>query len=126
MTVSVFKATSTRKCKHNEKEWRFKHPHIPQSFYVKITEPKSKLDAETQIIAHRNAVDDFLIQLELIDQELEMLKDPIDEHVPDYKCEIFEDCQEKKKRLILGKRFHLNAANAYSYWLHLQKQNDLN
>jgi|TARA_E500000318_G_scaffold27727_2_gene27922 hypothetical protein len=126
MSASVFKTPHTKEWKREEKEWRFKHPHIPQSFYVKIIEPKSNIDAETHILAHRNAVDDFLIQLELIDQELEMLKDPIDEQIPEYKCEAFEDCQEKKKRLILGKRFHVNAANAYSYWLHLEKQSGLN
>ena len=126
MTISVFKAPTTQdwiaKGKDTSGYWRYKHPHIPQSFYAKLSEPKSLTEAETNILAHRNALDDFLIQLELIDQELEMLKDPLDNQIPEYQCDLFEQTQDKKKRLILGKRFHLNAANAYSYWLHLYKQ----
>lgn len=65
---------------------------------------------------HKDAAEDFQVQIELIDQEILMLKDPVDSTVPEYSIEEFDNCQEKKKRLMLSKRFHLNAVNAYEYF----------
>lgn len=125
MVVSVFHAparkewsskSKTRAEPRPNKSWRFKHPHIPQTFYDKINEPTSVAEAAEYIQTHQEALADFSIQLELTDQELLMLRDPVDNQIPEYQFEAYEQAHEKRHRLILGKRFHLNASNAYSYW----------
>lgn len=125
MVVSVFHApprkewsAKSKTCTESRpnKAWRFKHPHIPQSFYDKIAEPTCEAEAIEYIQTHQEALADFSLQLDLADQELLMLRDPMDGQVPEYQCEAYEQAQEKRHRLILGKRFHLNASNAYSYW----------
>ena len=125
MVVSVFHAPARQTCSNKSKSftelrpnkaWRFKHPHIPQTFYDKIVEPINVSEADEYVKTHQEALADFTVQLELVDQELDMLRDPLDNLVHEYKCEQYEQVQEKRHRLILGKRFHLNAANAYSYW----------
>ena len=65
---------------------------------------------------HKDAAADFQCQIEVVDQEILMLKDPIDSSIPEYNCEEYEDCLEKKKRLMLSKRFHVSAMNAYDYF----------
>jgi len=99
------------------KAWCFKHHYIPQSFYNKIVEPKNEEEAKEKIIVHTDSFSDYELQLELVDHELAMLRDPLDNLVPDYQVQEYEALQEKKHKLILGKRFHFNARNAYAYWL---------
>jgi hypothetical protein len=124
MTISIFQGPTTtewkRKASHEprpNKAWRFKHQYIPQSFYDKIVEPGTPEEAKEKITAHHETFEDYNLQMELIDQELLMLKDPLDNLIPEYKVTEYENLMEKKHRLILGKRFHYNACNAYKQWV---------
>ena len=96
--------------------WSHLHPHLNASFYEKLDPPSSTEQAKVLARTHKDAAEDFQVQIELIDQEILMLKDPVDSTVPEYSIEEFDNCQEKKKRLMLSKRFHLNAVNAYEYF----------
>jgi hypothetical protein len=44
-----------------------------------------------------------------------------DGKVVPYQIEEYEDLEQKKLKLLLGKRFHQNASNAYWYWIQREK-----
>ena len=67
---------------------------------------------------HEHAIKDFDLQLEMNGLQLDMLKEN-GEVIP-YHVEEYGDLEEKKYKLLLGKRFHQNASNAY--WYYLQKE----
>jgi len=96
--------------------WEKLHPHLNTSFYEKLTAPASQQDAKILSRTHKDAAEDFQLQIDVVDQEILMIKDPVDGTVPEYNCEQYEDYLEKKKRLMLSKRFHVNAMNAYDYF----------
>lgn len=64
---------------------------------------------------HQHAVKDFELQIEMNDLELDMFKDG-GEVLP-YNNNKVDELEQKKLKLLLGKRFHQNATNAYWYWL---------
>jgi hypothetical protein len=64
---------------------------------------------------HQHALKDFELQIEMNDLEMNMLKDQ-GEVLP-YNESKMEDLEQKKLKLLLGKRFHQNASNAYWYYL---------
>lgn len=64
---------------------------------------------------HQHAIKDFELQIEMNDLEMSMLKDG-DEVLP-YNEAKADGLEQKKLKLLLGKRFHQNAANAYWYYL---------
>jgi hypothetical protein len=64
---------------------------------------------------HQHAVSDFDLQIEMNDLELDMLKDH-GEILP-YNESRADELEQKKLKLLLGKRFHQNAMNAYWYYL---------
>jgi len=64
---------------------------------------------------HQHALKDFDLQIEMNDLEMNMLKDQ-GEVLP-YNESKMEDLEQKKLKLLLGKRFHQNASNAYWYYL---------
>jgi hypothetical protein len=64
---------------------------------------------------HQHALKDFDLQIEMNDLEMDMLKDQ-GEILP-YNEGKMDDLEQKKLKLLLGKRFHQNAANAYWYYL---------
>ncbi len=66
---------------------------------------------------HQHAVKDFELQLEMNDLETDMLKD--NGQVLPYNESRVDELDQKKLKLLLGKRFHQNAMNAY--WYHLAK-----
>jgi hypothetical protein len=68
---------------------------------------------------HEHALKDFDLQLEMNGLEMDMLTDGND--IPPYNESKYDDLEQKKLRLLTGKRFHQNAANAYWYWLQREK-----
>ena len=68
---------------------------------------------------HEHAIKDFDLQLEMNGLQLEMLKDG-GELMP-YNIDEYDDLEQKKLKLLVGKRFHHNASNAYWYWLQREK-----
>jgi len=98
-------------------EWTWKHPSIQDTFYLKIDAPTDADDARIKMNCHQHAVKDFDLQLEMNNLELDMIKDG-DEVLP-YNLSKFEELEQKKLKLLVGKRFHQNAANAY--WFYLAK-----
>lgn len=96
-------------------EWNWKHPSIQESFYQKIDAPGDTDDARIKMNCHQHAVKDFDLQIEMNDLEMEMLKDH-GEILP-YNEGRVDELEQKKLKLLLGKRFHQNATNAYWYYL---------
>lgn len=72
-------------------------------------------DAKVKMSCHQHAVKDFDLQIEMNDLELNLLKDG--EDVLPYNESRAEELEQKKLKLLLGKRFHQNAMNAYWYYL---------
>jgi len=67
---------------------------------------------------HEHAIKDFDLQLEMNGLQMEMLME--DGKVLDYHMSEYEDLEQKKLKLLVGKRFHQNASNAY--WYHMQRE----
>ena len=67
---------------------------------------------------HEHALKDFDLQLEMNSLQMDMLMDG--DRVCSYKIDEYDELEEKKLKLLLGKRFHQNAANAY--WYHIQRE----
>jgi riboflavin synthase len=68
---------------------------------------------------HEHAIKDFDLQLEMNGLQMEMLME--DGKVLDYHMSEYEDLEQKKLKLLVGKRFHQNASNAYWYWTQREK-----
>jgi hypothetical protein len=95
--------------------WNYKHPSIQDNFYLKIEAPSNVDDAKIKMNCHQHAVKDFDLQLEMNDLEIDMLKDQ--NQVLPYNETRADELDQKKLKLLLGKRFHQNAMNAYWYYL---------
>ncbi len=93
------------------------HPSIQESFYQKIQAPTTADEARLKMNCHQHAVKDFDLQIEMTELEMNMLKD--DGQVLPYNASRMEDLEQKKLKLLLGKRFHQNATNAYWYYLEM-------
>lgn len=96
-------------------KWLYFHPNISETFYQKLTPPASFEDACIQLSCHQQSVDDFELQLEMCGIEIDLLFDESDE-VPAYNMNKLEELEQKKLKLLAGKRFHQNARNAYWYY----------
>jgi hypothetical protein len=101
-----------------ESKWIHKHPSIPGSFLAKIDPPNSASDAHIKRQCHEQSVDDFKLQIEIIDHEMSMLRD-CDGNLLEYNEENFADLENRKLKLLMSKRFHQNAAHAYWYSEHM-------
>lgn len=67
---------------------------------------------------HQHAVSDFELQVEMVELEMNMLTDrSVPGEVLPYNQEKYDELENKKLKLLLGKRFHQNAVNAYWYYL---------
>jgi len=99
--------------------WIWHHPSIQESFYQKIPAPLDTEDARIKMSCHEHAIKDFDLQLEMSALQMEMLME--DGKVVPYQIEEYEDLEQKKLKLLLGKRFHQNASNAYWYWIQREK-----
>lgn len=91
------------------------HPSIQENFYQKIEAPTDIEDAKIKQTCHEHAVQDFDLQIEMAELEMNALKDG-DEVLP-YNLGRMDDLEQKKLKLFYGKRFHQNAAHAYWYYL---------
>ena len=99
-------------------EWNWKHPSIQDSFYLKIDAPIDLDDARIKMNCHQHAVSDFELQVEMVELEMKMLTDhTTPSSVLPYNQDKYDDLEAKKLKLLLGKRFHQNAVNAYWYYL---------
>ena len=76
-------------------------------------------DARIKMSCHEHAIKDFDLQLEMNGLQMEMLME--DGKVLDYHMDEYEDLEQKKLKLLVGKRFHQNACNAYWYWIQREK-----
>jgi hypothetical protein len=99
--------------------WTWFHPSIQESFYQKIPAPTDLDDARIKMSCHDHAIKDFDLQLEMNGLQLDMLKD--NGEINPYHLDEYGDLEEKKLKLLVGKRFHQNAANAYWYWMQRDK-----
>jgi hypothetical protein len=97
------------------RQWTLKHPSIQETFFQKIEAPFDMEDASIKMQCHQHAVKDFDLQIEMNDLEINLLKD--DGEVLPYNETRMDDLEQKKLKLLLGKRFHQNAMNAYWYFL---------
>lgn len=68
---------------------------------------------------HQHALKDFDLQIEMNQLEMDMLKDH-GEVLP-YNEGRMDELEQKKLKLLIGKRFHQNATNAY--WYHIEMTN---
>jgi len=68
---------------------------------------------------HEHAIKDFDLQLEMNGLQMDMLME--DGKVLDYHMSEYEDLEQRKLKLLVGKRFHQNARNAYWYWIQREK-----
>ena len=64
---------------------------------------------------HEQAIEDFQLQIEMIELELAMLYD--DGDVLPYNESKAQELEERKLKLMTGKLFQTNARNAYWYYL---------
>ena len=99
--------------------WNWHHPNIQPSFYEKIPAPTDCDDARIKMNCHEHAIKDFDLQLEMNVLQMDMLME--EGKVLDYHMADFEDLEQKKLKLLIGKRFHQNACNAYWYWTQREK-----
>lgn len=95
------------------------HPSIQSNFYLNLPAPSSSDDAKLRMTCHHQAVADFDIQLEMVDLEIKLCSD--DQGVLPYQEAKLEELEERKVKLLAGKRFHANAGNAYWYYIEKQK-----
>ena len=77
--------------------------------------PSSLEDAQLLYKCHEQAVQDFQIQIEMVDQESGIIH--YDGELLPYGENKALELEEKRLKLLSGKRFHLNAKNAYWYYL---------
>ena len=76
--------------------------------------PTDLEDAHIRMSCHQQSVDDFQLQIEMCDIEMTMICDG-DEVLP-YQTGKMEELEQKKLKLLSGKRFHQNARHAYWYY----------
>ena len=99
-------------------DWTWKHPYIQETFYQRLPVPKDQTDAKEKLKCHKDAIDDFQSQIEIIDLEIETLKEDSGNTLP-YLVDEDVNLKNRKHKLLQSKRYHSNAAKAYSY--HLEK-----
>jgi hypothetical protein len=63
---------------------------------------------------HQQSVDDFQMQIDMIDIEISMICEDSKE-LPAYQESKLDELEERKLKLLSGKRFHQNARHAYWY-----------
>ena len=99
-------------------DWIWKHPYIQETFYQRLPVPENPTDAKDKLKCHQDAIDDFQSQIEIIDIEIQTLKEDTGDVLP-YLIDKDVELKNRKHKLLQSKRYHKNAANAYSY--HLEK-----
>lgn len=117
VSKSIKTTTSNEIELSTQKEWDIYHPNIQKSFYQNLKPPTDLDDAHIMCRCHEQAVEDFQLQIEMVELELAMLCDN-GEPLP-YNETKAQELEEKKLKLYGGKRFHQNSRNAY--WFYLMK-----
>ena len=97
-------------------DWIWKHPYIQETFYQRLPVPKDQTDAKEKLKCHKDAIDDFQSQIEIIDLEIETLKEDSGDTLP-YLVDEDVNLKNRKHKLLQSKRYHNNAAKAYAYYL---------
>ncbi len=90
---------------------------MQENFYRKLDPPLNKEDAQSKLKCHKEAVEDFILQLKMVQCEMDLLIDKDTNEVIPYRTAEYEECQHKKLKLLQGQRFNQNASSAYSYYL---------
>ena len=97
--------------------WIKHHPNLQESFYQKLEVPKNIKDAELKMNCSKQAVDDIVLQLEIVDEEIERyLELKTNDDIP-YNQTKLEYLKEQKLNLMRARRFQNSAFNAYWYYL---------
>jgi hypothetical protein len=63
---------------------------------------------------HQHSIDDFQLQIEMCEIEIAMLCD--EGNILPYQTNKMDDLEQRKLKLLAGKRFHQNARHAYWYY----------
>jgi len=109
--------------------WTFKHPNLHVSFFQKVDPPVNLKDAQIKMHCHVQTVEDIELQLEINKLEIELTEKELEETTDDKMIAYLEDklakLEEHRLRLYWGKKHHVNARNAYWYYL-VQANEDLN
>ncbi len=79
-----------------------------------MTPPTDLEDAHIMMCCHQQSVDDFQMQIDMIDIEISMICEDGKE-LPAYQESKLDELEERKLKLLSGKRFHQNARHAYWY-----------
>jgi hypothetical protein len=91
-------------------------PSAYPSEFLPEPNPTTDLDdAHILCRCHEQAIADFQLQIEMIELELTMLTD--DGDMLPYNESKAQELEERKLKLMTGKRFQTNARNAYWYYL---------
>jgi hypothetical protein len=101
---------------------KYKHPNITENFYEKIDAPTDLDDAHIRMTCHNHAVEDCELQIQIHDISCSLKYD--NDNIAPYQEEEIDEMENRKLRLLAGKRFHLTAARAY--WYYLVKVNKTN
>ena len=110
----------------SQKRWHLKHPNLQENFFQKIEPPSDLDDAQIKMHCHVQTVEDIDLQLEMNEVEMSMCHE--DGELLPYNKEDYTKLEEHRLRLYWGKKFHMNARNAYWYYLTQisREQNNLN
>jgi len=72
-------------------------------------------DAHILMCCHQQSVDDFQMQIDMIDIELSMFG--TDQDLQPFEVDKVDELEQKKLKLLAGKRFHQNARHCYWYYV---------
>ncbi len=96
-----------------DSSWIKHHPNLQDSFYQKLEVPKNIKDAELKMNCSKQAVDDIVLQLAIVDQEIALESS---DDIP-YNHTKLEHLKEHKLKLMKARRYHNNVSNAYWYYM---------
>jgi hypothetical protein len=105
--------------KGSSEAWIHKHPSIQESFFLKIDAPTNANEASIKRQCHEQSVSDFNLQIEIIDHEMSMLREPGDNSIQEPNEEEYAELEIRKLKLLMSKRYHQNASHAYWYFEHM-------
>ena len=77
--------------------------------------PKDLEDAHILMCCHQQSVDDFQMQIDMIDIELSMFG--TDQDLQPFEVDKVDELEQKKLKLLAGKRFHQNARHCSWYYV---------
>mgnify|MGYP003130110789 FL=1 len=93
--------------------WSKFHPSLQKNFYNSLEVPQNIEDAKIKQECHLHAVEDIVMQMEVLESEMELENR---QDVP-YNASRIDQLHERRIKLINAKRYHTNASNAYWYYM---------